>query len=128
VPPSNHHHAAVDVAVALFTFSAPLLDFDATIQGYSSGFHDDVVIDCFGAFYHAVDLLNRAAERFSEFFVVGIETLIAQRFEHVLSRFLIGSLVVNCLVEHHTLLSSVLFQITNDFHTELKQLKRQTKF
>jgi hypothetical protein len=59
VPPSNHHHeAAVDVAVARFTFSVPLLDFDAT------------------------------AERFRELFVV-------------------------------------LFQITNDFHTRLTQVKRQ---
>jgi hypothetical protein len=114
VPASNHHHAAaaVDVAVARFTFSAPLLDFDATIQGDSSGFHYHIIVDCFATFYHAVNLLDGTSERFREFFVVRFETLIAQCREHVLGRFLIGSLVVNLLVEHHTLLSSVLFQIT----------------
>jgi len=129
VPPSNHHHAVtVDVAVARFTFSAPLLDFDATIQGDSSGFHDDVVVDCFGACDHTVNLLNRATERLCEFFVIRVETLIAQCREHVLSRCLIGPLVVNFLVEHHTLLSSVLFQITNVFHVSLKQVKRQKTY
>ena len=48
------------------------------MQSDSSGFHNHVIIDCFGAFYHAVHLLDSAAERFCEFFVVRVETLIAE--------------------------------------------------
>jgi hypothetical protein len=102
VPLSNHHHAAVAVAVARFNVSAPLLDFDATIQGDSSRFHNDVIVDCFSAIYHSVNLFDSAPERFGEFLVVGIETLIAQRLEHMLGVFLAGTLVVNLLIEHHT--------------------------
>src|SRR6185295_11967343 len=103
VPPSNHHHgAAFEVACARFNFSTPLLDFDATIQGYSPGLHYDVVVNSFSPSNHPVNLLDSAAERFREFLVVGVESLIAQCLEHLLGFFLISPFVVHFLVEHHT--------------------------
>jgi hypothetical protein len=120
VPPSNHHHGAeLEVACARFNFSTPLLDFDATIQGNSPGFHNDVIVNCFGPFNHPINLLDSAAERFREFLVFGVETLIAQCLENMLGFFLVSPFVVHFLVEHHTdSYPSVLFQITIGFARE----------
>jgi hypothetical protein len=66
------------------------------------GFHYHIVVDSFGAANHRLDLFDRSAKRDREFIVIGVKTLIAQRLQHRLRLLLIGTFVVNLLVEHHT--------------------------
>jgi hypothetical protein len=103
VPPSNHHHGEAAVRVsARFNCSTPLLDLNATMQRNSSGFHNNVVINRFRSVDHTLDLFDCPAEGFCNLFVVSVETLVAQGLDHMLGLFLIGSFVVNLLIEHHT--------------------------
>jgi hypothetical protein len=82
------------------------------MQSYSSRFHNNVVIDSLSAGNHRVHLFHGPAERFGKLLVIRIKALIPEGLEHVLGLFLIGSSIVNFLVEHHRLLFTVLFQIT----------------
>jgi len=118
VPPSNHHHGGLPARVsARFNCSTPLLDFNATIQRNSPGFHNHVVVNRFGAADHAVDLFYRAPKRFGKSFIVTVKPLISQGLDHMLGTCLIGSFVVNFLIEHRT--DSVLFQIINLFEKDM---------
>jgi hypothetical protein len=88
--------------------SRRLFDRNAAIESNASGLHDDVIVDGFGPADHRLHLLYRPAKRDCKFFVAAIKALIAQGLEHVLSFVLIGSFIVNFLVEHlHTLLCSI---------------------
>jgi hypothetical protein len=79
VPPSNHHHCVATVGaarVARFKSLARLLDFDSTMYGDSSGFHNNVVVNRFGSVNHRLDLFDRPSERDRQLFVVCVKALI----------------------------------------------------
>ena len=54
-----------------------LLDLDASIEGDSTGFHHDVVVNGFGPANHSLNLFGRPSERDGKLLVVGIKALIS---------------------------------------------------
>src|SRR5215207_9492544 len=82
------------------------------MKSNSSGLHNHIIINGLGPADHRLHLVDRPPQGDRKLFVIGVKASIAQGRKHGFRLFLISSFVINFLVKHHRLLSSVLFQIT----------------